>query len=57
MNAKEAVNALSNLRPQHLTDALLVSPIQEQSGFSDMCAASFIRRNQILVHKPRQAFE
>ena len=33
-NAKEAVNALSNLRPQHLTDALMVSGIQEaaQSG-------------------------
>jgi hypothetical protein len=29
MNAKEAVNALSNLRPQHLTDALMVSPIPE----------------------------
>ena len=28
MNAKEAVNALSNLRPQHLTDALMLSPIQ-----------------------------
>jgi len=27
MNAKEAVNALSNLRPQHLTDALMVSAI------------------------------
>jgi hypothetical protein len=34
MNAKEAVNALSNLRPQHLTDALMVSPIPDpaQSG-------------------------
>ncbi len=29
MNAKEAVNALSNLRPQHLTDALMVSGIQD----------------------------
>jgi len=27
MNAKETVSALSNLRPQHLTDALMVSPI------------------------------
>ena len=27
MNVKEAVSALSNLRPQHLTDALLFSPI------------------------------
>lgn len=27
MNEKETVNALSNLRPQHLTDALLISPI------------------------------
>jgi hypothetical protein len=34
MNAKETVNALSNLRPQHLTDALLISPIPDpgQSG-------------------------
>src|ERR1044071_5985733 len=29
MNAKEAVNALSNLRPQHLTEALMVSGIQQ----------------------------
>lgn len=28
MNAKEAVNALSNLRPQHLTDALMINPVQ-----------------------------
>jgi hypothetical protein len=36
MNAKEAVNALSNLRPQHLTDSLMVSPIPEpaQSGLA-----------------------
>src|SRR4030095_5165911 len=34
MSAKEAVNALSNLRPQHLTDALLVSPIQDQAGLT-----------------------
>jgi hypothetical protein len=27
MNAKETVNALSNLRPQHLTDALMITPI------------------------------
>lgn len=34
MNAKEAVNALSNLRPQHLTDALMVNTISDpaQSG-------------------------
>jgi hypothetical protein len=34
MSAKETVNALSNLRPQHLTDALMVSAIQDpgQSG-------------------------
>jgi hypothetical protein len=29
MNAKETVSALSNLRPQHLTDALMVSLIAE----------------------------
>nr|MDQ2936933.1 hypothetical protein [Acidobacteriota bacterium] len=36
MNAKETVNALSNLRPQHLTDALLLTPISNpaQSGLS-----------------------
>jgi hypothetical protein len=36
MNAKEAVNALSNLRPQHLTDALMISPIPDsaQSGLA-----------------------
>ena len=36
MSAKEAVNALSNLRPQHLTDALMVSGISDpgQSTFS-----------------------
>lgn len=31
MNAKEAVNALSNLRPQHLTEALMVNPIEDPS--------------------------
>jgi hypothetical protein len=36
LNAKETVNALSNLRPQHLTDALMLSPIQDpgQSGLA-----------------------
>ena len=36
MNAKEAVNALSNLRPQHLTDSLMVGPIPDpaQSGLA-----------------------
>jgi hypothetical protein len=36
MNAKETVTALSNLRPQHLTDALMVSPISDlaQSGLT-----------------------
>jgi hypothetical protein len=36
MNAKEAVNALSNLRPQHLTDALMLNPISDpaQSGLT-----------------------
>jgi hypothetical protein len=36
MSAKEAVNTLSNLRPQHLTDALMISPIGDpaQSGLS-----------------------
>ncbi len=28
----QAVNALSNLRPQHLTDALLVNPLDPQAG-------------------------
>jgi hypothetical protein len=35
MNTKEAVNALSNLRPQHLTEALMVSPIPDP-GHSDL---------------------
>jgi len=36
MNEKQTVNALSNLRPQHLTDALLISPIPAaaQSGLT-----------------------
>jgi hypothetical protein len=36
MNAKETVNALSNLRPQHLTDALMINPILNpvQSGLT-----------------------
>lgn len=36
MNAKDTVNALSNLRPQHLTDALMISAIADpaQSGLS-----------------------
>ena len=29
---QETVSALSNLRPQHLTDALLIRPIEPQSG-------------------------
>jgi len=29
MNEKDTVNALSNLRPQHLTDALMISPIPD----------------------------
>nr|ALS89050.1 protein of unknown function (DUF4292) [uncultured bacterium] len=34
MNVKQTVNALSNLRPQHLTDALMFNPIADpaQSG-------------------------
>jgi hypothetical protein len=31
MNAKEAVSALSNLRPQHLTEALMLNPIARSS--------------------------
>ncbi len=36
MSEERAVSALSNLRPQHLTDALLIRPVEEartQSGF------------------------
>jgi hypothetical protein len=35
MNDKRAVSVLSNLRPQHFTDALLIRPIQprDESGF------------------------
>ena len=31
---KEAVSALSNLRPQHLTDAFMIRPIEPNSGLS-----------------------
>jgi hypothetical protein len=31
MSEEETVSALSNLRPQHLTDALLISPIVDQA--------------------------
>lgn len=31
MNTKETVNALSNLRPQHLTDALMISGIENNA--------------------------
>ncbi len=31
---KEAVNALSNLRPQHLTDAFMIRPIEPNSAFT-----------------------
>ncbi len=43
MNAKQTVNALSNLRPQHLTDALMISPIADpaQSGLSYARSESF----------------
>jgi hypothetical protein len=36
MNEKQTVNALSNLRPQHLTDALMITPIAvgSQSGLT-----------------------
>jgi hypothetical protein len=40
MNAKETVNALSNLRPQHLTDALMVSQIQDPGQSSRAYARS-----------------
>jgi hypothetical protein len=33
MNEKETVNALSNLRPQHLTDALLINPVNSGSDY------------------------
>ncbi len=38
MTGKETVNALSNLRPQHLTEALLISPVSTESK-----EASFVR--------------
>lgn len=33
MNEKETVSALSNLRPQHLTDALLINAVNATSGY------------------------
>ncbi|MCM3900988.1 MAG: hypothetical protein ND866_04720 [Pyrinomonadaceae bacterium] len=32
MSGKETVSALSNLRPQHLTDAFMISPVASQPG-------------------------
>lgn len=32
MSGKETVSALSNLRPQHLTEAFMISPVASQSG-------------------------
>ena len=32
MSGKETVSALSNLRPQHLTEAFMISPVGSQSG-------------------------
>jgi hypothetical protein len=32
MSGKETVRALSNLRPQHLTEAFMISPVGSQSG-------------------------
>lgn len=40
MNAKETVNALSNLRPQHLTDALMITPIPNPAQSSPTYARS-----------------
>jgi len=33
MSGKETVSALSNLRPQHLTEAFMISPVGAQPGF------------------------
>jgi len=33
MSGKETVSALSNLRPQHLTEAFMISPVGGQPGF------------------------
>ncbi|MEP6569704.1 MAG: hypothetical protein ABJC10_08025 [Acidobacteriota bacterium] len=43
MNTKETVNAFSNLRPQHLTDALMVSGIQNvaQGGLTYLSSEFF----------------
>jgi hypothetical protein len=32
MSGKETISALSNLRPQHLTEAFMISPVGSQSG-------------------------
>ncbi len=32
MSGKETVSALSNLRPQHLTDAFMIGPVASQPG-------------------------
>ncbi|HKO98990.1 MAG TPA: hypothetical protein VJU86_18455 [Pyrinomonadaceae bacterium] len=47
MTGKETVNALSNLRPQHLTEALLISPISDSTTSN-----SFFTRSEFYQEEP-----
>ena len=44
---KETVSALSNLRPQHLTDALMISPVQKSADISYSQSEFFIEEPDV----------
>jgi hypothetical protein len=46
MTGKETVNALSNLRPQHLTEALLISPISTESKDVSFVRSEFYQEEE-----------
>jgi hypothetical protein len=47
MNEKETVNALSNLRPQHLTDALLINPSNSGSEYFYSQSEFYLEENDV----------
>ena len=51
---KEAVSALSNLRPQHLTDAFMIRPIEPNSSLI-YTQSEFFRKNQIRDARRKKA--
>ena len=54
MNANQTVSALSNLRPQHLTDALMISPIPDpaQSGLTYARSEFYQEEGRTAVPRP-----